>query len=136
MSLRLLPLRLLSLRLPFKGFTYRHASVIQLQRIWGGVSRLEIILERSQNRCELSRIISYQNCHLLLCSLLSPYSQSLLDVSSQDARTAYVRNCHQGLRGSLCGSLRIWFSLFLCSNSICHVLGFNAYIVRPFGHSS
>ena len=65
------------------------------------LSRLEITLERSQNRCEPSRIISHQNCHLLLCSSLSLHSQSLLDASSQDARTAYVRNCHQGLRGSL-----------------------------------
>ncbi len=96
------------------------------------LSRLEITLERSQNRCEPSRIISHQNCHLLLCSPLSPHSQSLPDASSQDAHTAYVRNCHKGLRGSL----RVHFSLLLCSNSICHVLGLNAYIVRPFGHSS
>src|SRR6266699_5294477 len=121
-------LRLLSLRLPLKGFTYRYISTIQLQRIWGGVSRLEITLERSQNRCEPSRIISYQNCHLLLCSPLSPLSQSLLETSTQDVHTAYVRNCHQGL----CGSLRIWFSLLLYSNSICHVSGLNAYISRPF----
>src|SRR6266566_5132819 len=119
-------LRLLSLRLSFKGFTYKYASTIQLQRIWGGVSRLEITLEQSQNRCEPSRIISHQNYHFLL---FSPHSQSLLETSTQDAYTAYVRNCHQGLRGSL----RIWFSLLLCSNSICHILGLNAYISRPFG---
>src|SRR6266566_415599 len=33
-------LRLLSLRLPFKKIAYRYAS--QAQRIWGGVSRLEL----------------------------------------------------------------------------------------------
>src|SRR6266566_4330951 len=114
-------LRLLSLRLPLKGFTYRYISTIQLQRIWGGVSRLEITLERSQNRCEPSRIISYQNCHLLLCSPFSLYSQLLLE-------KLYLRHAY-GLRGSL----RVHFSLLLCSNSICHVLGFNAYISRPFG---
>src|SRR6266699_6530955 len=105
-------LRLLSLRLSLKGFTYRYASTIQLQRIWGGVSRLEITLERSQNRCKPSHIISHQNCHLLLYSPLSPHSQSLPETSSQDAHTAYVHHCNNGLRGSL----RIWFSLLLCSN--------------------
>ncbi len=93
------------------------------------MSRLEITLERSQNRCEPSHIISHQNCHLLLCSPLSPHSQSLPDASSQDTHTAYIRNCHKGLRGSL----RVHFSLLLCSNSICHVSGLNAYISRPFG---
>src|SRR6266566_537660 len=76
-----------------------------------------------------SRIISHQNCHLLLCSPLSPHSQSLSETPSQDAYTAYIRNCHQGLRGSL----RIWFSLLLYSNSIYHISGLNAYISRPFG---
>src|SRR6266699_4147744 len=132
MSLRLLPLRLLSLRLPLKGFTYRYASAIQLQRIWGGISRLEITLERSQNRYEPSRIISHQNCHLLLCSPLSPHSQSLPDASSQNAYTTYIHNYHKGLRNNL----RVHFSLLLYSNSICHILNLNAYISRPVGHPS
>src|SRR6266699_4978129 len=62
-------------------------------------------------------------------SPLSPHSQSLSETSTQDACTAYVRNCHQDVRGSL----HILFSLLLCSNSIYHVSGLNAYISRPFG---
>src|SRR6266566_7708814 len=41
------------------------------------MSRLKITLRRSQNRCELSRIISHQDCHLSRWLPLSSHSQLL-----------------------------------------------------------
>src|SRR6266566_9394329 len=59
-------LKLLSLRLPLKGFTYRYVSAIQLQCIWGGVSRLEL---------ETPKAVTQNSRRTLANQCLSPYTQ-------------------------------------------------------------
>src|SRR6266566_8137803 len=179
-------LRLLSLRLPFKKIAYRYAS--QAQRIWGGVSRLEL---------ETPKAVTQNSRRTLTNHYPSPYTKiatyrdgcpfrlihSCLLLTMQSFTQAYavlytVIRCHANAYSKpsgLCGSLRCYsLSCTVAYSSVCgclflyvyirclptnnavaysgprinqcycfeaptaplHVLGLNAYIVRPFGHPS